>query len=726
MANDICLNGCTPVPLAHYLKALGVLRLISEQKDPDAAGYWDNERFVLRTQLNKDELLGFFLDEYRPTPIVAPWNGGSGFYKDDKNNRSALLIVRDSIAPRLSHLRQAIKESESVLSSLGLVQKPNDEKSKDNLITTLRATISDTSINWLDATISLTTKGRKAVPLLGKGGNEGRLEFSNNFLQKLALVIDVNHDDSSEQVRSFTTRAYKWLETALFGIATPLLEKGSPGMLLPFASGGPNATTGFEADSKSTSFINPWDYVLMLEGAIVFVSAATRRLESHADSSLSSSFIVKAEGAGHGGLTLADRNQAHDEVWLPIWKKPINYVELRFLFSEGRATINKRNAMNGLDFARAIAGLGVDRGIHEFLRIGFLERRAPGQGYYVTAPLGRFYVRKNDQAGLIADLEQSYFLTRLREFAVDKKKGASGSLVSLVNQLENRLFDLTRGGSSKAVQETLIVIGKLHRTLSVSAKGQKAVSAPIAGLKPEWVLKADDGSAEFRLACALANIQAKNLPMRLHFSATGMEKGSKWVWDAESRLAVWGEGPFERNMAALLRSRLLAAERMQSQDKPFAFHFGASSGDIAAFLAQSTDDRRIGELAQGLALIKDDDFPRHLGDKGYREQSGLPAAYAVLKPFFVEDQVLRKIGFLPEDAKLPQPPELLAWLAAGHTERAVALGWSKLRQAGISLPGFPNQSPMPIGIGGERLLATLAIPVAFGDLARLLRSIARE
>jgi CRISPR-associated protein Csx17 len=33
---------------------------------------------------------------------------------------------------------------------------------------------------------------------------------------------------------------------------------------------------------------------------------------------------------------------------------------------------------------------------------------------------------------------------------------------------------------------------------------------------------------------------------------------------------------------------------------------------------------------------------------------------------------------------------------------------------------------VPIGIDGERLLAALAIPVAFGDLARLLRSIVRE
>jgi CRISPR-associated protein Csx17 len=32
--NEIILAGCTPTPLANYLKALGVFRLVAEQKDP--------------------------------------------------------------------------------------------------------------------------------------------------------------------------------------------------------------------------------------------------------------------------------------------------------------------------------------------------------------------------------------------------------------------------------------------------------------------------------------------------------------------------------------------------------------------------------------------------------------------------------------------------------------------------------------------------------------------
>ena len=76
---DLRLAGCSPEPLAHYLKALGVLRLVSEQADPDARGFWDGDIFVLRTSLDEPALLSFFAERYAPTPLLSPWNGGSGF-----------------------------------------------------------------------------------------------------------------------------------------------------------------------------------------------------------------------------------------------------------------------------------------------------------------------------------------------------------------------------------------------------------------------------------------------------------------------------------------------------------------------------------------------------------------------------------------------------------------------------------------------------------------------
>jgi hypothetical protein len=36
-------DGCAPVPLAHYLKALGILRLVLEQADGAARGIWQGD-----------------------------------------------------------------------------------------------------------------------------------------------------------------------------------------------------------------------------------------------------------------------------------------------------------------------------------------------------------------------------------------------------------------------------------------------------------------------------------------------------------------------------------------------------------------------------------------------------------------------------------------------------------------------------------------------------------
>jgi len=78
------LDGCAPTPLAHYLKALGILRLVSEDKehgDANARGWWEGERFKLATTLDQDALENVFLESYEPAPMLAPWNGTSGFFR---------------------------------------------------------------------------------------------------------------------------------------------------------------------------------------------------------------------------------------------------------------------------------------------------------------------------------------------------------------------------------------------------------------------------------------------------------------------------------------------------------------------------------------------------------------------------------------------------------------------------------------------------------------------
>ena len=128
----IKLTGCAPTPLAAYLKALGILRLVSEQADPTARGFWQNESFVLSTTLSEEELAEFFLCRYAPTPIVDPWNGGSGFLKNDKS-ADFLAKFEQSSTPRLARYQVGAKAARDLchaLSEAKLAEVAIKEESK--------------------------------------------------------------------------------------------------------------------------------------------------------------------------------------------------------------------------------------------------------------------------------------------------------------------------------------------------------------------------------------------------------------------------------------------------------------------------------------------------------------------------------------------------------------------------------------------------------------------
>src|SRR6266705_998562 len=109
---DLPLPGCAPVPLAHYLTALGILRLVSEQRDANAKGFWKNDIFHLVCALNRDALVKFFLNEYRPTPIVVPWSGAD-FFAVNRATRSGERNKSFVKKPTSSDVIEAVLASES-------------------------------------------------------------------------------------------------------------------------------------------------------------------------------------------------------------------------------------------------------------------------------------------------------------------------------------------------------------------------------------------------------------------------------------------------------------------------------------------------------------------------------------------------------------------------------------------------------------------------------------
>lgn len=691
MMNEHLLGGCTPTPLAHYLKALGILRLVAEQKDPHAAGRWRGDQFILCTVLSREELEEFFLEEYRPTPIIAPWNGGSGFYPND--NKSGIDPIKAATTGRLSLYGEVITLA---CKCVGAREESPKNEEKGNFLLQLRALLPDSALLWLDAAVMLTTEKPTYPPLLGTGGNDGRLDFTNNFMQRIIELFDPLEGKP-------TQKSSIWLAGALNGESAHGLVPKAIGQFSPGNAGGPNATTGFDTDS----LINPWDFVLMLEGALLFAGTATRRMESSDSSVLSYPFTVRTAGTGTGCSNIADESPSRAEIWMPLWNKTIKTQELRILLSEGRVTVGRRAARDGLDFARAVSGYGVDRGVSSFQRYAFLMRS--GKAYLAT-PLSRINVRRNPQADLVTQLDRNQWLERLRRFARDKN--APGRIQQLVRRLEDGIFSLTQRGDRAALQNILILLGKIQQACANSAKTREAV-APVPVLGAEWAMDADDNSHEFRLACALAGL----VEMRANLLPLQWSKG-KFEWDVGSSQAVWGGGSLVGNLLRVLDRRLLDAQRSDGEDKPLSGLPAADLTAVMAFLRGETDDGRVASLLAGLVNVK---LPQHLPKREMTPDQP-PAVFGLLKPLFTPDTILHKLGLLPTGEQLILPREIITLLKTGNRDqinRAIEIAWRRLRTAGLKLPSHPRQPPDFVGTNSSRLAAALMIPITMGALARI-------
>ena len=740
--NDIALTGGNPTPLASYLKALAVLRLVAEAEpqdggDPQACGFWRNDVFVLRTRLTREELCGFFLERYRPTPLIAPWNGGSGFYfqegklkeKDPVTGKKLKTGVRDqeteatrtiaAIAqcpsPRFSGYRDAIAIARLVIAEFRIVEAPENTSTnnqKDRFVQASRNLALDQSLSAMDSAVVITGDETSFPPLLGTGGNDGNLDFTNNFMQRLRQVIDMSTGTA-------LPGAGDGLGSALFGASCNSLSGDAIGQFDPGAAGGPNASSGFEGGART----NAWDFILMLEGAVLFAASAVRRLEFGDRASLSAPFVVRSRTGTEGAASARDDDDFRNEIWMPLWSVPCGLDEVRSLLNEGRATLNGRPARDGLDFARAVAQLGVSRGIRSFQRYGFLKRQ--GKNFLAT-PLSRIAVRRNLDADLITELERNNWLGSVQRYARDEN--APNAFRSAARQLDSALFAMTQQASGAAMQAVLRQIGRIDAALGVSAKAREAVRAPAPRLSLAWATKAGDDSAEFRIAAALAGLTLRDadgyaaLHTRRHLVAVSeaVNKEGNRQWEPTSRLAAWGAGPLANNLAALLQRRRLEAVKLGAEGEILASQTGATRADVVGFIRGDTDDVRIAELLGGLACVD----LSHLDAPGGEPDAALPPAFVLLKIFFTPESVLRALHWLPDDRSLHLPAEIPARLAANDAQAAVMLAWQRLRALGIALPG--RDPPRAVVADGPRWLAGLCIALTFKETARMLRELKLE
>jgi CRISPR-associated protein Csx17 len=787
------LKGCSPTPLASYLKALGILRLVAAQHaDQEARGWWQNEHFCLLTKLSRNELETFFLENYEPTPLLSPWNKGCGFFKA---NDPGLAPLENSTALRFQGFRLGVTQSRSLLdevaradsviravkartktnkafqsedqrqllenspafrsclgrlrtraanpelphternelaAEIAMIESLVAERSKppskieaqqikanpgykrllaeaDRCFRALKATLipdcrrgwRGPHAEWLSAAVVLDEDGNCQWPsLLGTGGNDGNLDFTNNFMQRVGELFDLTSNDGKPY-----SETAELLANALWLDPVNKFATTAVGQFQPGAAGGANSSTGTGGDS----LINAWDFVLMMEGSIVFSSRATRRLDPNEVVRASAPFALRSHAAGYASSG-AEKSQ-RGEQWMPLWSRPATLSEVVALFAEARIQLDRRTANRPVEAARAISRLGVARGIDSFTRYGYLERN--GQST-LAVPLGRIKVRQQPRAYLIDDLAP--WLDRLRRETGNKN--APARLLQSEKRLADAVFAALTHDPSAARWQAILQAAVSIET--IQASGTAIDAGPLPSLSPEWVQAVDDGTPVVRLALSLGSAAAAYSregrpydPVRYHWLP--LEPGGRRFRVSEKRLAedprvvMSGRDPLA-DCAAVVERRIIEATAKGQRRLPLVAAEGCSArlDDLAAFLSGTVNAGKVLDLARAFMAVRWNIWSReHCPGVSHSSETPEEAWLAV------------RLACLPwpltRDKHIPAEPSIVRRLLAGNGAGATVLAVARLRSAGI-------RPPLQSGVTDSRTArlwaAALVFPINRGSAWR--------
>ena len=767
--NTIILNGCSSRPMSNYLKALAVLRLISEQLDSNVLCHWREATFVLQTNFDKEEIVKYFCAHYVPTPLTAPWNGGSGFYPGD--NIVGMNAIKATADPRfdlykevieticswpeiptspqnvndiIGNLRKAIDEAPSGKKQAALVQllaeiegsatrltddeinpllmpiaeitsfakrktvtnrplwnqfnkavsKARTECSrlsrsgtKEQILAACRNRLPDSILPWVDAVFALNTAGEAFFnPILGTGANEGRLDFTNNFMQRTTELLLTMTSEKRESL----------LRNALFGDVVCGFEDGKIGQYDPGRSGGFNQGTGIETKDF---VINPWNFVFALEGSLIFASSMACRGSAASQVRLSAPFCVRFSPYGFisGEFSEAGRG----EIWLPLWEKPAGLAEIKQLFGEGRSVVGNKPARTGIDFSRALSTLGVDRGLSAFERYAFLQRR--GQSY-VALPAGRFQVKYKKSVELLTELDP--ILQNLDQF-LRSFVNIPAPFLSARKQIDDALFACSTDGSSHSFQRLIRAIGKMEQLIAQRDRSKEPkLVRPLHGLSLDWIKTCDTGQAEHWVAAAIASIGHTGNVGSIRSYLSGVSPKSSCRWNEKQHVKFWFGSNLSERLGGLLMRRQMDAERFGTEKYPLFSCLSAQTSDVMAFLHGETDDVLLEELLWGYTLIDWEkiniDVARSVHPAG-NKVSMLSRTWCLLK--LLHHQYLGKSVFRLE-------PRIGQLLQANRITDACSIAIHRLKVS----ERHPFNVVYEDDLDSARLLASLIIPVSSDDI----------
>ncbi|MFI2663400.1 type I-G CRISPR-associated protein Cas8g1/Csx17 [Micromonospora carbonacea] len=668
------LPGLRPAPLGAYLAGLGLLRVLGEQADPEVTAQWTAQGLMLATTV--PDLAGWLVEQYVPTPVLSPWNEGSGFGAKDKTPKQALEALAAHPSPRLASFRAAL-----VTATVVGEQSRSQGWTKERTIRQLRNRAPDALLPWIDATVILVGNQSYFPPLLGTGGNDGRLEFSTTFHQRLLEVLPVKAAQA--------TRSLAHARDVLAGEQSTPLSRATGGQFDPLSTGGPNSSPFGVADAV----VNPWAFVLMVEGALFFASTAVRRYQHQAGrAAIPFTVASTADGTTSGAMG----EESRGEIWAPLWERPFSLPEVTQLFADARAAWRGRPARRAVEFYAATKSLGVARGVAAFARYGLHQRNGLS---YVAVPLDRVTVQARPEVRLVARLEDWVSFVR--------REAHTGAVQEKLRRFDTAHLAYVRDGGTVPLAGLLAAVTDLEQAVGRSGRTRDKTpprTPPSAGEFLDVLARAS--CPELRVAVGIASsatLGGKGEARSMRHLLLPIDPDPRWR-DAPL-VAGFGQRPLRHVLADVLSWRCRTAPDEQDTtafrgSPTFRRGIRVPDLDLHAFAIEGRLDEKALDLWLRACLALRWDGVEHQWTDPDEPVTPIPTL-GLLHPL--------ANGLAPgrtTDRDVPRwalGPDWPARLAAGHTVAVHADAARRLRQAGwLAVP-----APAQIPVDGHTLAAAL-------------------
>jgi CRISPR-associated protein Csx17 len=721
------LHGCRHDVLGHYLKAIGLLRVLAkcadkDHCDPDAEGWWDSDKACFRLRSPKyptrEKLVEFFALHYRPTPVFAAWNKEPG---SDADASEKLGVRADwDVANRFSVQVVSAEDRKKPANRAKLIAVEALEAYRDDAASGVTEAVDSIAAPFL--------KSKTEHPLFLSKGIAGRAHLWRTHWEYLAAfqkhrdaykkaVEKVTaHTGTAKQLAKLKEKVSAALQPIADllpfenGCASPAKGKGTP--FFPDAIKAYNIGSGWVTENYP---FNALDYVLAVEGGFAMRGSVGRTLAANSRRFAAFPFVFDA-----GEELVDDANEVKgtsSALWFPLWDRPVTFDELSSFITDAQARLPGKDARFSAEFMRALHSQGVDAGFMGWQEFRFKMKisRVPWitTGVYVESAFRESATRLNHA---LHPLDESQFLDQF-EIKWKGGKADSKSPHSVRATINAAMETATRETTPHHCLDLLNAVFRAYRQMAISESfrdtlpGKRARFFRALPMEQWKILLADLHQPEFRIARAVASIvghmkqpdgkYSEALPMLGSLLPLKQRRGGSWYLpqkpEAPNRQAVWTGTELCHDLAAVLGRRYM--DSLTDERPALVSSFGAPLEDVLAFLWRELDDQLIARWIEALSLIgwklmKADDEPAF----GEWEPPAIQPEYAALKTLLELECEQRKEGDIKK-RRSQQPVSLLCQRSASMLPLAVmeSLRW-------IGIWGVPNPDWKKAKEGKERLV----------------------